>query len=855
MVITNRVDARFGTITSHVLKHFYQWNDPYPRTLDELEHGAATPNSQQRLVAGMFDRKNLIDIVRVFTCFISGRVKIVGRYQQFRAVKKAVKRLLEGHNKWERGGIIWHTQGSGKSLTMMFLIREMHIHTQLASWKVVLVTDRTQLQKQLLHTGNDVGYTIRTASRINPGGRKDGNSLKELLANDNSDIVLAMIHKFQERSELESITPFPELNRAENVLILTDEAHRSQYSILAANLDKALPNATSIAFTGTPTDKTEHKYKGYVDKYSMRQSIDDGVTLGIIYEGFTHRADVSDPAAMDREFEDVFNDYNLDERLRILGYFSRDAYLDALPTIEAKATRMVDHYVDNIFSGGFKAQVVANSRLAAVRYKSALEAALHRKISALEISNPYQVDLEVLRKLEVAVVISGENGDSNSIKPYTSTAYHDAVIKSFKTPFDESETGRHKSIDNGNVGIIVVNNMLLTGFDAPIEQVLYIDRVIVGHNLLQAMSRVNRVATDDKNVGFVVDFVGIGHDLKRAIEESDLREERVDRGEIQSIISCLASEQQANDALKSAHEAMLAFMRENRVEDLSDIDAIFEMFYDVDVRTRYIELFRTFTARFNDVMPRRIALDYLSDWYTFTRINALALQHVRDRRFSMRDIPQKLLGIADKYLLSQGINPSVAPIPITSSRFTSDAIDARRSARSRAAAIEHAIRDFIEININDDFDEFDSFSQRLREILDQSEGNWTRIVAELEELRRQIVEHEQRENHGLDRRAQMPFFRMLKKEIFGNSTLDEAQTQRMVNLTEAIVNTVASKVYLRGFWEHKTQAQKELRGAINDILLSPEFHTLPGMSEKKDAYVTSVMDLAKRLHQRILEFR
>ncbi len=171
----------------------------------------------------MLDRDNLLDLIRTFTLFSTNdkgeTIKIVGRYQQFRAVKLAVKRLLEGKNPRERSGIIWHTQGSGKSLTMMFMVREMYRHAQLSNWKVVFVTDRTQLEGQLSETSQSIGFTVKVADSIR--------TLKELLRSDSSDLVMAMIHKFREADLTET---FPELNASPHILVMTDEAHRSQYS-------------------------------------------------------------------------------------------------------------------------------------------------------------------------------------------------------------------------------------------------------------------------------------------------------------------------------------------------------------------------------------------------------------------------------------------------------------------------------------------------------------------------------------------------------------------------------------------------------------------------------------------------
>jgi len=205
VVATCRQEAKFGTITTHSERQFFRWADPYPRTVEDLEHGAGSPNDQQRLVAGMLDRDNLLDLVRTFTLFSFNdkgeTIKIVGRYQQFRAVKLAVKRLLDGQSPRERSGIIWHTQGSGKSLTMMFMVREMYRHSSLSKWKVVFVTDRTQLEQQLSETSQSIGFSVKVADSIR--------TLKELLRSDSSDLVMAMIHKFREADLKQT---FPELN-------------------------------------------------------------------------------------------------------------------------------------------------------------------------------------------------------------------------------------------------------------------------------------------------------------------------------------------------------------------------------------------------------------------------------------------------------------------------------------------------------------------------------------------------------------------------------------------------------------------------------------------------------------------
>ena len=277
------------------------------------------------------------------------------------------------------------------------------------NWKVVFVTDRTQLEDQLSETSQSIGFTVKVADSIK--------KLKELLRSDSSDLVMAMIHKFREADLTET---FPELNASPHILVMTDEAHRSQYAMLGANLDKGLPNAARIGYTGTPIDKTERVFGDYIDKYTMRQSIDDGVTLEIVYEGRTHNAEVDRPdRAWTRRLRMYSATTTSKQRLEILGYGSRDAYLEADPTIEAKAKDMVAHYLTHVFPNGYKAQVVATSREAAVRYKKHIDDALAAAIADLEQANPRRLDLDRLKELTTDVIISGSHNDLPHLKVYS----------------------------------------------------------------------------------------------------------------------------------------------------------------------------------------------------------------------------------------------------------------------------------------------------------------------------------------------------------------------------------------------------------------------------------------------------
>ncbi|MBC2744941.1 MAG: type I restriction endonuclease subunit R [Desulfosarcina sp.] len=801
VVATCRQQAKFGTITTHSERLFFRWADPYPRTVEDLDHGAGAPNDQQRLVAGMLDRDNLLDLIRTFTLFSTNdkgeTTKITGRYQQFRAVKLGVKRLLEGSNPRERSGIIWHTQGSGKSLTMMFMVREMYRHSSLSKWKVVFVTDRTQLEQQLSETSQSIGFTVKVADSIR--------TLKELLRSDSSDLVMAMIHKFR---EMDLTQTFPELNPSPHILVMTDEAHRSQYAMLGANLDKGIPNAARIGYTGTPIDKTERVFGDYIDKYTMRQSIDDGVTLEIVYEGRTHNAEVTDQSGMDTAFADVFSEYNLQERLEILGYGSREAYLEAKSTIQAKAGDMVKHYLTHVFPNGHKAQVVAVSREAAVRYKIYIDTALTDAIAELEKDNPNRIGLERLKKLQTDVIISGGHNDLPHLKAYADKSKHEASIKSFKLPFEGEDEGV-----TGNIGIVIVRDMLLTGFDAPVEQVMYLDKVIVAHNLLQAIARVNRVGGEGKDKGFVVDYVGIGHHLKKALEISDEREQK-------DVLDALSFPEKELNELKAAHGKIMAFFEKHGLTDLND------------------------------------------------HVNVMAAKHFRDARLSMKGIPPKLRGITDAYLESKGINLKVAPISILDQDFESQ-VGKRKRTKTKAAEVEHAIRHHLDVDLDDDPDLQASFAEVLQKILEEFQNNWKKVYEELEKLRQRIINARKEPTYGLHRKKQMPLFRMFSREIFGDCNLhssaqpgvaetqapfgmaEEDRISNLVDLTQKTFLVVERELKLTGFWG-SIPARNKLKADLQKILLGPEFAKFPKLIKNRAHIISRIMEIAEKNNDTIL---
>jgi type I restriction enzyme R subunit len=428
-------------------------------------------------------------------------------------------------------------------------------------------------------------------------------------------------------------------------------------------------------------------------------------------------------------------------------------------------------------------------------------------------------------------LLSGTGNDTKNMKTFTDSHYHDKSIKRFKLPYAKEKDGL-----NGDVGIIVVNNMLLTGFDAPIEQVLYLDRVIIAHSLLQAIARVNRVGTKDKEVGFVIDYVGIGNDLTKALKEYDEKEK--------TDINCSLkkNEDELKELISALKEIWDLLMKYN-CTDFSDPDAFFDLFYDEDIRFEYILAFKKLTTAFNNVLPQKEALEHFGDYKNFLELNVLAYKHFRDERLCMKGIPAKLRGIADEFLKSKNIDLKVKPISIIDNDFQTN-IKLRKRTKTKAAEVEHAIRHFVDINIDEDQELFASFSKAL-ELLQEYKGNWEKILQELEKLREKINKREQEETYGLHRKKQMPIFRIFKTEIYGEAKLSEDDISKNVSLTQNIYNLVELEISKVGFWD-SIPAQEKLRAEIKRVMLSEQFRHLPNITEKRAEIITKVMEFARK---------
>jgi len=870
--------ARVGCIGAE-FRHYAAWKTVAPMTEEEVcaKRGKSHLSEQERLVAGMFEPSALLDVLRHFTLFmnIDGHtVKTICRYQQYRAVTRAIERLRTGKTRLEdgehdrRGGIVWHTQGSGKSLTMVFLIRKLRTDPQLRRFKVVVVTDRTDLEQQLTLTAALTGESVERAS--------SADKLQAMLRRKGPGLVFGMIQKQRAgdatgepglksedlpRYAARESLPVEVLNEDDSILILVDEAHRGQSGDLQAALQAGLPNCARIGFTGTPIlmgdKKRTHEIFGeFIDRYTIREAEDDGAIVPILYEGRTAVGAVKDGANLDELFEDLFREHTPEELEAIRQkYATKGQIFEAPALIADKARDMLRHYVTHILPNGFKAQVVAYSRLAVVRYVDAFSAArdaLLAEAEALSDGDKVMDDealcrrppvlqaqvqawryRDTLRTLEFAPIISGGNNDAPVWKQWTDGAAQELRIKRFKKPLFHKDPAKTDPL-----AFLIVKSMLLTGFDAPIEGVMYLDRPIREAELLQTIARVNRTGYG-KQFGIIVDYFGLAHHLKQALNV--YADEDVE-GALQSL-------QDEIPVLRDRHLRVVDLFRSRGIESLTDFESFVEVLGDERLRAEFTVKLKQFLSTLDVVLPRPEGLPFAPDAKLLAFIYASARNRYRDTPVLGKDVGSKVRKLIDEHVISLGIDPKIAPISLTDADFAMKVMR-EPSDRAKASEMEHAIRAHIREHMDQDPVAFRKLSERLADLLDKLGDYWEQLAKALQVLVDEIcsgaVDHDDRlpelpEHYG-------PFLRLVVDTAVGNAPMTNAERTRLVDLTVEMVDTIRAEL-TPNFWRPNRQpAQDGLNTRIFELLMRSRLLPTPQI----EALVDKLMELARANHERLM---
>lgn len=855
----------------------------------EIAHalGKAALSEQERLIAGLLTPAHLLDVVKNFMLFMQAggqTIKTVCRYQQYRAVNRAISRLRNGQTRLQhgehdqRGGIIWHTQGSGKSLTMVFLVRKMRTDTQLRRFKIIVVTDRKDLQGQLSVTATLTGETVEVAESTE--------GVKALARRRGPALIFATIQKYrnadtqgdasleaddlpkaaESKATYKAEQKFEVLNEDETILVLVDEAHRTQAGDLHANLLAGLPNCARIGFTGTPIimgeKKRTHEIFGeFIDRYTIKEAEADGATVPVLYEGRTANGAIKDGASLDELFEDLFRQHTSEELEAIKQKYATKGHIfDAPELIADKARDILRHYVTNILPNGYKAQVVAYSRLAAIRYFNALRNArdeLLAEAEALSSEDKALDDEELCRRspkvqavvqawryretvarLEFAPIISGGNNDDPTWKQWTDGTAQEQLIKRFKKPLFHAKPDKTDSL-----AFLVVKSMLLTGFDAPIEGVMYLDRPIREAELLQAIARVNRTGFG-KRCGIVVDYYGVAQHLKEAL--AAYADEDVE--------GVLASLKDEVPVLRDRHLRVVDLFRQRGIESLDDTEACIDALGSEKLRAEFAVKLKAFLASLDTVLPRPEGLPYSGDAKRLAYIYARARNRYKDTPVLGKDVGAKVRKLIDDHVISLGIDPKIPPIQLTDVEFDAH-LSRVANARAKASEMEHAIRSHIRKHIEEDPVLYRKLSERLSDILKTLGEQWDEVIVQLQKI---IDELRTGKAATADAPGDLPehcvpFLRTVIDVVCADATPTDVELLRLKDVTVEVVDLLVQELQSnRNIWSpHKRAAQDELNGQLFDhvMRLRPPLVS----ADKAGVLADRLMEQARANHDKLVQ--
>ena len=493
MVISDGLDARLGTLTSNQ-ERFLPW-----RTIDGESLASKSQTQLQVLIRGVFEPQRLLDLIRYFIVFEEEGetvAKKVAGYHQFHAVAEALRSTLAARSQGDRRvGVVWHTQGSGKSLTMAFYAGRVAVHPGMQNPTLVVLTDRNDLDEQLFGTFSRCSELLRQT----PMQARDRTHLRQLLKVSSGGVVFTTIQKFMPETRGDT---FPTLCERSNVVVIADEAHRSQYDFIdgfARHLRDALPSACFIGFTGTPiesTDKnTQAVFGDYISVYDIQRAVEDGATVPIYYESRLARLDLKEDERphLDTAFDELTEGEEMEGRERLKTKWSAlEAVVGADRRLQLIAQDLLDHFDARLEAMDGKAMVVCMSRRICVDLYNALIALRPDWHDTGDDAG------------SIKIVMTGSADDPTEWQPHIRTKQRrEALARRFK---DANDPFR----------LVIVRDMWLTGFDAPCMHTMYLDKPMQGHGLMQAIARVNRVFRD-KPGGLVVDYLGLADSLRRAL--------------------------------------------------------------------------------------------------------------------------------------------------------------------------------------------------------------------------------------------------------------------------------------------------------------------------------------------------
>jgi type I restriction enzyme R subunit len=821
-------EARVQTLVNiplpeEIKDDFYEWREHAHWARAEFEgKPERLVTEQDRAVLSLLDPKRLLELTYQFMVY-DGGVKKIARYQQYFAVKATIERVAGLNAQGERtGGVIWHTTGSGKSLTMVMLAKALTLHPNIKNPRVILVTDRVNLDAQIYRTFKNSGKTVVQA--------KSGKHLIELVQSEGVDIIATVINKF------ETVAAEKVKDHNANVFVLVDESHRSQYGLIHSKMRQVFTRACYIGFTGTPLTRGEKstalKFGSFIHTYPMRLAVEDKTVVPLLYEGRMVELEPNQ-AQLDRWFERHTQGLTDEQKADLKRKMSRaEVVSDAERRIQEIAYNLSEHFTRNFKDRytGFKAQLATSSKQVALRYKKYLDEA-GLLISFVVISPPDTRE-------------GHEDTDKNNLPEVQ--AHWAKMMERFR---NEEEYNREILEDFSRadgVDMLIVVDKLLVGFDEPRNTVLYIDKPLKDHAILQAIARVNRLY-EGKEFGYVVDYRGILGELNQAIETYDALAD-FDTEDVAGTIADVAAE---IEKLPQHHSDLWAVFRGVDTNDNEAMERFLEpedrrqVYYDA--LTAYARTFKVAlsTVAFYETTPENRIQTYKRDLKFFHNLRmSVKLRYAEAVDF--RDYEQKIRKLLDTHIDAQGVKQLTPEVEIFDVEQFNELVSDLSTPRARAEAIlNHLKRTAIE-RMETDPAYYRKFSQMVEETLQAIEYE---RMSELEAL--ELAESLQEQETSGYRQDVPQRLRKLRDApayygIVRDSLLDDRLSEDVLAEIAVQVEALIEGQKIRD-WVDNPDVLNRMRNEIEDYLYAiEETQDVHFSNVDLDEIIEQVIDIAKK---------
>ena len=794
VMAANKNETKYATCGTPD-KFWSTWNEQYVEKQNELLYKTVIGRQvtkQDRDIISLFEKERFLELIKDFIIFEAGKKKIC-RYQQYFAVKAMLERIKQD----KKGGVVWHTQGSGKSITMVYITKKIMEDKEIQNPQVVIATDRVDLDKQIHKTFNRIGVEAARATT--------GNNLTELIKNEKIRVITTVVNKF------ETVVKSGVTVDAPNTFILVDEGHRTQYGEINRRMQEVFKGAIYISFTGTPIMKKDKnifdKFGGLIHKYSLDDALKDKAIVPLIYEGKMVDQEVS-KETIDMRLDRLTRNLTEEQKTDVMKKWSRfEKVASSEQRLELIAWDIASNYNQTLKGTGFNAMLACNKKVEAVKY--------------------YNIFKNEFPELEVAVVISspdmreGEGSIDEDTNDIVKKFYINA-ISNYKNEEEYEETIKSKFI-NGDIDILIVVDKLLTGFDAPKASTLYLDKQIKEHNLLQAIARVNRLC-DGKDYGYIVDYRGLLGELDKALtmyQEAGLEE--FNEEDIKSSVYYIDTE--INNMFEAYEKLKEIFKDIKNKNDLEEYEVLLE---DERIRKDFYDKLCEFGSMLGIILPSDQAYYKVGKEKISELRKALAfyqkLRATVKLRYSEtidhKEYETKMQKLLDNYVVAKEMMRITEPVDITDAENFDQELEKMGTDRGKADSIRTRLTRTISEKSKEDPAYYKKFSTRIEETI---EAYRNRRITDSEYLQKMqdIKEDFRKGNSGISYPTNITtensraFYGVIYDKLIPRMK-ENTNIEEIGEIALTIQREIESKI--KRDWHYNTDIHNEIAQAIDDTI-------------------------------------